>query len=105
MPPAGPGIVGFIRVRHYAVGKRRLDRPTQDIRSGHGRNFLATVCPGELNRGTARRQLRAGNHRRKRVEKMMLRLLDYLCRKSALMGFAHVDAEPGHDGARSEEHT
>ena len=49
-------IVGLVGMRQHPVGERGLDRPAQDVRTGDGRDPVAFVGAGEVDRETAGRQ-------------------------------------------------
>ena len=66
------GIVGFVGVRHHAVGKCRIDARSQRTGADDGSFLHAAQAPGKCNRFSARQEARTRNHRRQSVGQMML---------------------------------
>ena len=98
-------IVGLVRMREDAVDECGVDRPGHDRRAGDGGDRTSGLRSRQRQRGAARRQLRAGDHRREGVENVMLGLLDDVRRQAAVLCRGHVGAERGHhrtDGLRSK---
>ena len=92
----GVRVVGLVGVRKHAVGERRLDRAAQHVAARHGGDALAAIAAGEFYGGAAGGELRARNHGRERVERVVFGLLRYVVRQRALARGAHVAAQRRH---------
>jgi hypothetical protein len=92
-------VVGFIGVRHDAIGKRGIDRrcgkgKACDRRCAFGATF-ADVTLGRL----SGRQFRSGDHRCQRIEQMVFGVFGDIRREGARSGGAHVGAQRAHHGS------
>ena len=67
-------IVCFIRLREHAICERRLNRSADDVRGHHSGHSLAPIRARKFERYFAGRQIGARNHRRDRIQNMLLRL-------------------------------
>ena len=92
-------VVGFVGMRHDAVGERGVDRRGGQRRADDGRRAVAAMLANITQSRLTRRQFRPRNHRREGVEQMVFRLLGDFLRKRAGSGRAHIGAERGHDRA------
>ena len=75
-------------MREDPVDERRVDRPGQDVRANDRRSRTTGLSARQRQRGSARWQFRSRQHRRERVENVMLRFLDDIGGQRAILGAA-----------------
>jgi hypothetical protein len=95
------GIVGFIGMRHHAIGKRGIDRRRGHRRCDDGGSAVAAMLADVALPRLTRRQFRSGNHRGDGVEQMVFGVLRHLLRQRARCGCAHIGAKHVHHPTRT----
>ena len=89
-------VVGFVGLRKLAIGKSGVDRRRGQARPRDRARTLTAMRADEALRRLAGTQLRSRDHRRERVQEVMLRVFRDVRWKRCCAGRAHVPAERGH---------
>ena len=89
-------VVGLVGLGEGAVHDRRLERAGKHVGRDDGHLRLAAIGAGKGERVLPGRQLGARDHRRQRIEDVVLRLPRRLVRQRALGSLRHVGAQFPH---------
>ena len=90
-------VVGFVGMRHDAVGQRGIDWCCGKRRADHSDGAVAAMLADITLRRLTGRQFRPGNHRREGIEQVMLGEFGDFIRERARCCAAHIGAERAHD--------
>jgi hypothetical protein len=90
-------VVGFIGLRHHAVGKRGIDWRGRKRRAYDRDRAIATMFTNIALSGLTRGQFRSGNHGRDGIKQMKFGLFDDVLGQRPGSRRAHVAAERVHD--------